>query len=79
LIVNVEHQRGPASASGALGDPMGRLVGDYRQVAVIGAGIVIGAGCDPSITDIGRLRGNGDKRGMFRRSAGREQRKYDGQ
>jgi hypothetical protein len=76
-LVNVEYQRGPVSASGAFGYPTRCLIGNYRQVAIIGAGIVIGTRRDPGITDIGWLRGNGDKRGVFRRGTGCEQRKYE--
>jgi hypothetical protein len=65
------------SASGAFGYPTRGLIGDDGQVAVIGAGIVIGARRDPSIADIRRLRGNGDKRGVSRRGTRCEQPKYD--
>jgi hypothetical protein len=40
---------------------------------------VIGARRDPGIADIGRLLGNGDKSGLFRRGTGCEQRKHDEQ
>jgi hypothetical protein len=67
------------SARSALGDPTRGPVGDCLNVAVISAGIVIGTRRDPGIADIGRLLGNSDERGLFRRGTGCEQRKCDEQ